>query len=123
MLLALEFEQNMIKDLERLTKQTSDMQLVVEKAIVDMPQPPVMLDRIKSSFGTDEDLNAQIEIATEQYSIAVCRQLAVGLAKLPRELRDMVYRYLVPDEVSICLYASRVFHRRATHPPHRRIGR
>ncbi|KAF1913099.1 hypothetical protein BDU57DRAFT_344699 [Ampelomyces quisqualis] len=97
----LELNRNTIKSLERLASQTGDMQRMVEEAIGNMQEPPGMLDRIKSNLGPHEDLKAHIEVATEEYNIAVCQQLVTRPMRLPRERRDLVYQYLVPNHVGV----------------------
>jgi len=83
------------------------MRQLIESCSQDIEDHTNVIARIKINLGIDRDLEAEILIAIDEYNIAVCRDLANrGLAKLPRELRDMVYIYLVPDEVRIFVEPS-----------------
>jgi hypothetical protein len=62
-----------------------------------------VLGHVKGSLGIDRDIQADIDTTMEEYHIAVTRRVADNLyGKLPCELRDMVYQYLVPDKFVLC---------------------
>ncbi|KAF1850159.1 uncharacterized protein K460DRAFT_411914 [Cucurbitaria berberidis CBS 394.84] len=47
-------------------------------------------------------IDKKIHIACEAYNIAVCRQVSESLLqKLPRELRNLVYRYITTESVTV----------------------
>lgn len=66
-----------------------------------------LLARITSNLAIDPNITAQVEVAAEVYNEAVCRLVGIQMRdKLPHEVRDMVYEYLVPDEVFLCAKSS-----------------
>jgi hypothetical protein len=67
---------------------------------------------IKGLATSNRDIQADINTTMEEYQIAVTRIMAENLyGQLLRELRDMVYQYIVPDKV--------VLYNRLCHPePH-----
>jgi hypothetical protein len=95
-----ERELRTINDIECLIGQHGEMHRVIEEAVAGLQFPATSLGNIKKNLGIDRDIDSDIQVATEEYNIVTCQQLAKLLIdKLPRELRDVVYQHLVPRRV------------------------
>lgn len=78
------------------------MRNLVESADISLGGSNDFLNRIKSNLGLDRDIDNEIDEATTEYNIAVCRETGLKLMSIvPPELRDMVYAHLTPRSVSI----------------------
>lgn len=99
-----EQESQALADAERLIPGNEEMRSMIAEHGVNMQDLAKWIPRVKSALGLDRNFSKQIAKATDEYNIAVIRDIAEnGLTKLPRELRDMVYAHLVPSLVEIGL--------------------
>jgi hypothetical protein len=125
-LLTEEQEQDAIVEIRELVDYNDDMQQLIEESTAAMGLPYGLLAQIKMNLNIDRDIHTEIKLAIEEYNTAICRELTDRMRdKFPRELRDMVYRYLVPDTVNICTdeeyspgRAVKLYHNRITRTSH-----
>jgi hypothetical protein len=73
-----------------------------------------LLNRLKTKGHMRRAVDRRIEKARDAYNVAVCSRICNALYdKCPRELRDMVYAYVITKEVvvddSISVDASRLY--------------
>jgi hypothetical protein len=102
-LLTEEQEQDAMVEILELVDYNDDMQQLIEESTAAMGLPYGLLAQIKMNLNIDRDIHTEIKLAIDEYNTAICRELTDRMRdKFPRELRDMVYRYLVPDTVNIC---------------------
>jgi hypothetical protein len=95
-------EQRAIEDVQNLAEHKGDVQRLVKGSASTMGLPDDLLAQVKTNLNNDRDIDAEITFFIDKYNTAVCRKIADGIRdKFPRELRDVVYRYLVPDQVSL----------------------
>ncbi|EAT86876.2 hypothetical protein HBH56_130400 [Parastagonospora nodorum] len=117
-----EQEQQAMDNVQSILTQPSDMHQLLERAMIDANEEQTMtsLDSIRSSLGMNrdiDDIETEIGVAIEEYNVHFCRAIAVKLlAKLPRELRDMVYSHLLPGDINLCRIFSDTFHVTLDHP-------
>jgi hypothetical protein len=101
-LIAEERDQKAITNVQHLVAQNGAIQQLIEEATTELDLPSGLLGQIKTNLNIDRDIDAEITFATDEYNIAVCRKLAEGMrSKLPRELRDIVYRCLSPGTLTL----------------------
>ena len=111
-----EREQQAMDNVQNVLTQPSDMHQLIARAMNDAneEQPITSIESIKWSLGMDrniDDIETEIEVATEEYNVHFCRAIAIKLlAKLPRELRDMVYSHLLPGDLHLSRVMSETFH-------------
>jgi hypothetical protein len=119
-----EQEEQAMDNVQSVLTQPGDMHKLIERAMSDANEDQTMtsLYSIKWSLGMDrdiDDIETEIEVATEEYNVHFCRAITVKLlAKLPRELRDMVYSHLLPDDIHLCRIFSDTFHITPGHHVH-----
>lgn len=71
--------------------------------LLTLGEPLDLFERIKENLNYDEGITSKIMAATEEYDIAVTQCIARSiLARLPLELRTHVYRFLSPDQITVC---------------------
>jgi hypothetical protein len=100
-----EHEQKVVNNIQKLLSRQHKIHALMEHEI-DVEQPEHM-ERMKTMPDVDRDISAEIETATEKYNIAVCRSVGPRMMTvLPRELRDIVYRYLTSDNVKLYAYPN-----------------
>lgn len=77
---------------------------ILQQHLNNSAGPDKLLSCIKSRLGLNHDIAADIEVATADYNVAVCRSTGKHiLGRLPRELRDMIGSFVVPEEVVLCM--------------------
>ncbi|KAH7071805.1 hypothetical protein BKA63DRAFT_58277 [Paraphoma chrysanthemicola] len=91
-----------LNDLQLSVNLDTEMCDLVESADIALGGSNDFLNRIKSNLGLDRNIESEIDEATTDYNIAVCRAIGSKLmSSVPPELRDIVYAHLTPRSVSI----------------------
>jgi hypothetical protein len=98
-----EAKQDLIDRIDDNVSSNTNFNNFMSATPLNLGEPLDLSERIQENLSYDQAITVNIMAATEEYNIAVTKHIARSiLTRLPLELRNHVYHFLSPDQITVC---------------------